>query len=223
MQPQTRGGSEKASQYFPPQHFRHSTSSPPSRRRVILLSSFLVSLLSFSQSLRLLPALSMLTDSLEHSHDHSEQNLGMGKKPPLTHDHSNQDLKGKPHTHDHSEHDLKGKPHSHDHSEHDLKGAPKGSCGVCNKSTAGKPHKPGDRDKFCPPHENGMKLNPRNCVLLVFSFFLLFLLLLLPPFFSFFPSPFLSSLPTTEYCCAHCDLELSGPVKDDGKGKRYVK
>jgi hypothetical protein len=26
---------------------------------------------------------------------------------------------------------------------------------------------------------------------------------------------------TKEYCCAHCDLELSGPVKDDGKGKRY--
>jgi hypothetical protein len=113
----------------------------------------------------------------KHTHDRSEENLGMGKKPPLTHGHSNQDLKGKPHSHSH------GHPHSHshDHSEHDLKGSggiPKKECGACGKSTAGKPHKPGDRDKFCPPHEN-------------------------------------------DYCCAHCDLELSGPVKDDGKGKRY--
>jgi hypothetical protein len=78
------------------------------------------------------------------AHDHSNQDLNMGKKPPLAHDHSNQNLNA-----------GKKPPFSHGNSEHDLKGGPKKDCDVCGKSTAGKPHKSGDRDRFCPPHENG--------------------------------------------------------------------
>ena len=137
---------------FPP-----TTSSPLSHSSALIATSPSSCFLPHHRSSSL-NHYSLLTSLTEHTHDHSEHNLGMGKKPPHTHDHGSQDLKGKPPTHDHSNHDLKGRPHTHahDHNEHDLKGAPKGGCRACGKSTAGKPHKAGDRDDFCPPHENGI-------------------------------------------------------------------
>lgn len=93
--------------------------------------------------------------------------MSFNKKPPQSHGSESNDLKKSggntkppqsPHSHSNSPHSHSHPHHSHEHSNQDLKksGPAKKDCRACGKSTVGKPHKAGDRDDFCPPHENGL-------------------------------------------------------------------